>query len=157
MAVISGAPFPIGINGIHIHNGYLYWTNSFATTIYRLAIDGLGHAIPGAQVETVAKLNTVFLDDLTTGPLDGDTVWVTSDLGNTVIAVQPDGSNVVVDGSKNQLSFAGTTACAFGKSARDYEILYVTTNGGLASPVNGTLTEGGSVIAVDTSSFGRYH
>lgn len=155
MAVVPEAPYEIGINGLHIHNGYIYWTNSFAATIYRIQIDGLGRAVPGAEAETVINLSseTTFLDDMTLGPFDEDIIWAMTNLDDTIIAVRPDGSFVVVDGSKTELSFAGGTACKFGRTDEDSDILYVVTSGGIASPINGTLTVGGEVLAVDTSSF----
>lgn len=77
------------------------------------------------------------LDDLTTGPLDEDAIWVATNPGNTVVAVRPDGSTIVV--------------VAFGRTWKDRDILYVVTGGGLAGPVNGTLTEGGELIAIGTT------
>jgi hypothetical protein len=32
-------------------------------------------------------------------------------------------------------------------------VLYITTTGALAAPVNGTVIEGGKVVAVDTRGF----
>ncbi|KAK8087291.1 hypothetical protein PG994_002265 [Apiospora phragmitis] len=45
MAPVPGWPFLIGINGIKIYDGYVYWTNSFAATMYRMAIDADGFAV----------------------------------------------------------------------------------------------------------------
>ncbi|KAK9364351.1 hypothetical protein V1509DRAFT_643775 [Lipomyces kononenkoae] len=153
MAVVPGASFPIGINGMHIHDGYLYFSNSFAATIYKLKIDNNGYPSPGASVEKVAKVDSPFVDDLTTGPLKKNTIWAATNVGDSVVAVKLNGTSVVVDGSPQQLTVAGATSSAFGRTSNDTYILYVTTTGGLADPVNGTLTEGGEVIAIDTRHF----
>jgi hypothetical protein len=52
-----------------------------------------------------------------------------------------------------EMSVAGCTAAAFGRSKKDGKTLYVTTSGGQAVPVNGTVTEGGKVVAIDTSGY----
>ncbi|KAK8862725.1 hypothetical protein PGQ11_008960 [Apiospora arundinis] len=44
MEPVPGWPFAIGINGIKTYNGYIYWTNSFAATMYRMAIQASGFA-----------------------------------------------------------------------------------------------------------------
>jgi hypothetical protein len=31
--------------------------------------------------------------------------------------------------------------------------LYVVTSGGIVFPINGTVTEGGKIVAIDTTSF----
>lgn len=46
MAPVQGWPFLMGINGIKIRDGYVYWSNSFAATMYRMAIDEDGYAVP---------------------------------------------------------------------------------------------------------------
>ena len=152
MAVVPGAAFPLGVNGLHIHNGHLYFSNSFAATIYKLKIDDDGYPSHGATVEVVAKVDAPFVDDLTTGPLNKNTVWATSNIGDTLLAVK-NGSSGVVDGSPEQLTLAGATSSAFGKTCTDSHILYVTTTGGLGDPINGTLFEGGQIVAIDTRHF----
>ncbi|CAJ2501444.1 Uu.00g042970.m01.CDS01 [Anthostomella pinea] len=156
MAVVVNAQ--VGVNGIHVHDGHLYWTNAGAATIYRLRIntDGSPATKCGAKVETVAKLDATFLDDFAISA-DG-TIWVVTDFDNRLIAVQPTTGNnsstsVVVEGAVSELTLAGGTSAAFGRGETDRHVLYVTTNGGLNSPVNGTVTEGGKVVAVDTSGF----
>ena len=55
---------------------------------------------------------------------------------------------VVVAGSVGEGTVAGDTAAAFGRTAQDADTLYVVTSG---SPKTPALTEGGKVVAVDTS------
>ena len=60
---------------------------------------------------------------------------------------------VTVDGTNTTFTVAGGTACKFGRTPIDRDTLYVITSGGLAAPINGTLTEGGKVVAIDTRGF----
>ncbi|KAM0231371.1 hypothetical protein ACHAP5_011081 [Fusarium lateritium] len=55
MAPIPGGSF--GINGIKIHDGYLYWTNSNAATIYRVAIASKGFRGKGPKPQLVSDLS----------------------------------------------------------------------------------------------------
>ncbi|CAJ2512084.1 Uu.00g077090.m01.CDS01 [Anthostomella pinea] len=146
----------IGINGLKIRDGFAYWTNSFASTIYRTCIDddGLpcgGDDDPQNATELVAVVRQTWLDDVTFGG-DG-TMWLATNPNNTVVAISAEGKQVVVAGSGADLGLAGATALAFGRTAIDADVLYVTTSGGLALPINGTVVEPGKVVAVNTGNW----
>ena len=47
------ASLQFGVNGLTIHGEYLYWTNSFVATIYRVRITEDGYAAPRARPEEV--------------------------------------------------------------------------------------------------------
>jgi sugar lactone lactonase YvrE len=152
MKIAPNASLAIGINGLRISKDTLYWTNSFERTIYRVTIDKNGSVAPGAAVETVVQIKeAVFLDDFAIGS-DG-IIWAAENVANRLFAVRPDGSYQVVEGGVNQVTVAGDTAAAFGKGRKDQKTLYVVTSGAQAGPVNGTYTEGGKVVAIDTSGY----
>ncbi|KAK4443380.1 hypothetical protein QBC34DRAFT_443427 [Podospora aff. communis PSN243] len=134
-------PKTIAVNGVKIHKGYLYFSNSVTVSIYRIPINTEGYPLPNARVETVAKLDAKFLDDFVVG--EGGVVYVATNLGNTVVAVDVEsGSSVVV------LEVYGPTAVALGRGERDREVLYVVTDGGLMGSRE-ELPEGGRVVAVE--------
>ncbi|KAF2023868.1 hypothetical protein EK21DRAFT_50622, partial [Setomelanomma holmii] len=142
-----------GINGVGIRDDYLYFSNSNLVTIFRIPItrDGYIARHGEAQVEVYADLSvaTIFVDDFTF--FDDGTLWAVSNDGSTIVAVSPDGTKIQsVAGSIDQLTIAGGTAGAFGRTKQDRHVLYVSTAGGLDAPVNGTVTEPGKVVAVDT-------
>lgn len=56
-------------------------------------------------------------------------------------------------GSITQLTVAGDTSARFGRTPGKFDTLYVSTAGGPAPPVNGTVTEGEKVVAIDTRGF----
>ncbi|KAK8140452.1 hypothetical protein PG984_000518 [Apiospora sp. TS-2023a] len=130
-----------GINGVKVHQGYLYFSNSVTLSIYRIKLTTDGSAANGAQVETVATVRgEVFLDDFAFGA-DG-TIWAASNKGNTTYAISPDGKKVVpVLGGAGSDVVKGDTAAAFGRTERDRHVLYITTS----MP--------GKVVAVDTSGY----
>ncbi|EON97825.1 putative six-bladed beta-propeller -like protein [Phaeoacremonium minimum UCRPA7] len=151
MAIPANSALQIGINGIKVFHGYLYWANSFEATIYRLKLDAKGYAAKGAKVEPVAVVDAAFIDDFTIDSTG--VIWAATNLDNRVLAIKPFGENVVVEGSLTELTVAGDTAAAFGRLKADKKVLYVSTSGAEGAPVNGTITEGGKVVAIDTSGF----
>lgn len=145
-----------GINGVRIQDGYLYFTNSNLVSIFKIKITRDGYVARNgkAEVELVADMSgvTVFVDDFAVGE-DG-TLWAVSNDGNTIVAVSKDGKTIEsVAGRFDQLTIAGGTAAAFGRGKKDRKVLYVSTAGGLDAPVNGTVTEPGKVVAVDTEGY----
>ncbi len=139
-------PFiPIGINGIKIRDGYLYFTNSARALFCRLPIDA--SAKTAGQVEVLAK--GVVPDDLAFDT-DGSAL-IMAHPQNIVVRVLPGSSEVItVAGKADSLEVAGGTACAFGRKDGEHRVLYAVTAGGLSSPVNGE-TEPAKVVAIDLS------
>ncbi|KAI4863778.1 hypothetical protein F4820DRAFT_425806 [Hypoxylon rubiginosum] len=146
---IVGGPIDLGVNGVKIRAGYLYWSNTDRASIYRFPIDMLGYPVQGAKVEQVAAIkNASGVDDFA---LDRQgNIWAATDFDNMLITIQKDGRETVVLGSPTELTVAGDTSVAFGRTPLDRHILYVTTSGAAAVPVNGTIIELGKIVAVDT-------
>ncbi|KAF7539690.1 hypothetical protein G7054_g1975 [Neopestalotiopsis clavispora] len=137
----------IGINGIKIRDGYLYFDNSYAATLYRVKIDGTGFVAADAVVETVAVISEEsFLDDFVFDSR-GD-VYIASNHGSTVRKVDVTTSNsVVVAGAAGQQTVLGDTAAAFGRTDQDRDVLYVTTSGfNVKTPI-----EPGKVVAINVA------
>ncbi|QKX56650.1 uncharacterized protein TRUGW13939_03756 [Talaromyces rugulosus] len=148
----KNASIPIGINGLAVHKGSLYWTNTEREAIFSIPIDPLtGFARPNATVRTVASKIGIAVDDFA---FDGDdNLWTAG--GNTVAMLPAAGDAsktgikpVIVVGSESSLTVAGSTSVRFA----DASLLYVTTDGGMAAPVNGSVVEAGKIVAVDLAS-----
>ncbi|KAH8592544.1 hypothetical protein B0O99DRAFT_630027 [Bisporella sp. PMI_857] len=137
---------PTAINGLKIHDGYLYWTNYAGLSFYRTQINLNGSLADGAKVEFIANLGAQ-VDDLAIDK--SGTSWVTTHPGNTVVAVGRSGETATVAGSLESLDVAAGTSCAFGRTPHDEHVLYVATAG---ATINGT-TEGGKVVALNTRGF----
>ncbi|KAF3484366.1 uncharacterized protein GIQ15_03690 [Arthroderma uncinatum] len=147
------APTQFGVNGIQYHKGYLYWTNSFEATVYRLRMTRQGYAAPGAKGELVKEIRSFFIDNFTFGPRNSDTLWIATNADNRLITLSPGGNVTAVLGEPDELTMSGVVQPAFGKLRGDTNTLYAVTSGGFNFPINGTVTEGGKIVAVDTTDY----
>ncbi|KAH6887766.1 hypothetical protein B0T10DRAFT_490303 [Thelonectria olida] len=155
MAPKPNATLPVGVNGIRAYNGYLYFSNSFAVSIYRIPITPSGYPVKGAKPKLVSDFSdkAVFVDDFAIDT-EGN-IWAASNFDNKVVYINTKtGTSKVVVGGDNEMIVAGDTAVAFGRGKYDKDFLYVATSGALAMPVGGEngKTEGAKIVAVDTSA-----
>ncbi|CAG7565916.1 unnamed protein product [Fusarium equiseti] len=151
MLPLVGAKLPIGVNAIHIYNGYLYFDNSYAASIYRIIITPEGFPVKEAKPELVADISdgVSFLDDFTFDT-EGN-IYAASLFDNCIVFVDTvSGTWKIVAGRVSEMTVAGATSVIFGRGEHDKDILYVTTSGAIANPVNGTEMEGSKVVALDT-------
>ena len=137
---------PMGINGIKIRDGYLYWSNTGMKYFCRIKIDEDCKAIGTTEILAKECLIDDFIFD------KKGNAWLAQNTLNTVGVVKVDGGVVTVAGHMDKFDVAGGAACQFGKTPEDEHTLYVVTTGGLAAPVKGEM-EGGKVAAVDTTQF----
>ncbi|KAL2680534.1 hypothetical protein Neosp_008136 [[Neocosmospora] mangrovei] len=151
MDPVEDARLPIGVNGIQIRNEYLYWTNSFQACIYRIATDPNGFPARYSRPELIANLSkgVNFLDGFTFD-VDGN-IYASTNLDNSIVFIDAQSKEwETVVGGIGEMTVAGSTSVAFGRGRKDKEILYVSTSGAIATPVNGTEIEGAKVVAIDT-------
>ncbi|KAG8676464.1 hypothetical protein FPOAC2_02561 [Fusarium poae] len=147
MAPIAANAF--GINGIKIRHNYLYFSNSNAVKIYRTAITESGFPVKGSKPQLVVDLSNIveFLDDFTFDSQGN--IYAVSNSDNSIVFFNvKSGKSRIVVGGVNEMTVAGSTAVAFGRTKKDRNTFYVSTGGGLFKPVGGTKTEGAKVVAV---------
>jgi hypothetical protein len=148
---MKDAPNPIailGVNGIKLRQGFLYFTCSTQEIFARVAINADGTKKADTKVEILAT--GIFGDDFT---IDRDgNAWIAADPVNTLYRVTLDGKVTIVLGSPTggRGVVAGITAARFGVTQKDRDILYLTSNGGIPSLVNEGTIVGGRIMAVDT-------
>jgi hypothetical protein len=116
----------IGVNGIKIYDGYLYWTNTAAGTLNRIRITAHGTGVGKSEVvaSNVPKADDfVFRDD--------GTAFIAQNQVNELSILHPK-SHVaqVIAGSNTTTIMAGVTAGKFGRLQNNKHILYLTTSGG---------------------------
>ena len=111
-----------GANGIKVHDGYVYVTNSSRMTVVRLPIIGADQR-PG-KPETIAS--DVVLDDFAMAA-DG-TIYGTTHLYDSVVRVELDGTRTTIATAQDGVT--GSTA-AFGRGEDDSSVLYVVGDGGV--------------------------
>jgi len=138
---------PMGINGIKIRDGYLYWSNTGQQFFCRIKIDDEGKT--SGSVEVLER--EIIVDDFVFDRKGN--AWVTCHAVNTLGVVKAAGGVIIAGGSIDKLTLAGGTACQFGRTSSDADVLYFVTSGGMAAPVNGAEVEGGKVVAIDTAKF----
>lgn len=145
----------IGINGLHVlrrpsshsHTSdddvkEIYFSNTATSVFYRVAVS-LSSLTQVGQVEIVKA--GVEVDDFALDA-ENDVAYLASGEVNSVLKLGLSSGVVeTVVGGVGEMVVPGTTSVALGKGGK----IYVTTNGGIVGPVNGTLTEGGKVVEVD--------
>lgn len=138
----------IGINGIKLNSNHtLYFTNSAQALLATIPINLDGTAAgPAKKIASAAR--GTFYDDFA---LDrsGDAFLATGP-GDSVAEVGRHGSMRIIAGAVNTTEIAQPTSAQFGRTVKDKNVLYVTTAGGLAYPIDGDVVVGGQVVAVDT-------
>lgn len=141
-----------GVDGIRVKDGTLYLANVGKLFFASLPIhsdgtpDGKGTIISKIHKSELVK----YFDDFA---IKGEDAYLVTGSGNSIERIGLDGTpkGRIIAGSLNSTQFAGPTSAAFGRTEKDNHILYVVTSGGLAAPVDGNITVGAQVLAVDTS------
>ncbi|KAK5684887.1 hypothetical protein LTS10_002962 [Elasticomyces elasticus] len=139
----------VGINGMHVHNGEMFFTNTGQALFAKMHIHANGTAADNPTIIARVMNSSLEFDDFAIR--DNDAYLVTGS-GNSIEWIGLDGTpkGSIVAGSLNSTQFAEPTSCAFGRTEADRHVLYVVTAGGLATPVDGDFTIGAQVLAVDT-------
>jgi outer membrane protein assembly factor BamB len=122
----SGAPLPLGLDGLRYRDGWVYFTNIFKNTFHKVQVDATGKATGSI---TPIWTNSV-ADDFTFGE-DGS-AYVATNTKGTVLKVTTDGKITTA------ASAGGSTSCAFGRTEKDKKTLYIGTSSGtvVSVPIN---------------------
>lgn len=154
-AELSGG-LAIGINGISVRNGYLYYDNTNQVTFNRIAINTtMGHATGSAETLVDNEFANIFPDDFA---LDvAGNAWLACEYGHIaffegVTSGKRPGIKAVV---QNVTMPNGFSAARFGTTEEDLKrgSLYVSTNGGPYSYGSGNPARG-QLVRFDTSALG---
>ncbi|KAH6617783.1 hypothetical protein B0J18DRAFT_492754 [Chaetomium sp. MPI-SDFR-AT-0129] len=143
------ASLQFGVNGLAVRDIardqggelWLYWSNSFLATVYRVRITADGYPVGGGSGKTRRAEK---------GKRKREVLWAATNVDNTVRAISDRGEVTTVAGAPDEMTVAGAVAPRFGRRLGDEHMLYVATSGGLVLPVNGTELEGGKVVGIDT-------
>ena len=105
---------PIGINGIHAHDGFAYFTNSVQSLFGRIAITEKGLAVAGQAAEIIARPpNGSYFDDFVLDR-DGTALVATTGRFNGILKIDGDGKETVVVNGTALSNFTQVTAVALG-------------------------------------------
>ncbi|KAL8831848.1 MAG: hypothetical protein Q9191_000637 [Dirinaria sp. TL-2023a] len=135
---------PVGIDGLQIRHSQLYWTNAGQGLLIKTPLYADGRAAgPSTMLMKGLEMDDLALD--TTGD-----AFLAVTYRNEIVKWSSGGdlggTNTVIRTSQGNL--VGPTACKFGRTLRDSQMLYVSTNGGLKAG-NGSRTPGGTLSRVD--------
>lgn len=127
-----------GINGVKVHDGFLYWTGTVTNTLNRVPINTrTGLVDSAARMEIVAT--EVTCDDFVFDRRGR--AFVAGSVDNVVWMVEPaTGKKQVVAGTLNSTESALRTPSAveFGRGKGEEDVLFVTTTGGMGNITLGT-------------------
>jgi len=132
----------IGANGLRLFHDFIYFTNTQKENLVKVAINSKGEAVGNYTIMAQGGFGP---DDIAIDA-HGD-VYVTSyTQGKNGVAFVPreGGPATYIAG------MAGPTSCAFGRTAADRDILYVSTSGGDYEYLSGQpVTVSGKILKVD--------
>ncbi|KAL9115492.1 MAG: hypothetical protein Q9227_000813 [Pyrenula ochraceoflavens] len=157
----SAGGVPLGINGVLVRDGYLYYDNTDRSTFNRIPINlHTGAAIGPAQTLAQTTDRAALSDDFTID-LEGN-AWVTADLISELdllpsVTNGPASAELVAKPLTDP-GITGWTASKFGTRLEDLKrgSLYVTTNGGPLNYAYKNWTHGGTLVRLDTAQLGQY-
>lgn len=157
-ATLSGG-LPLGINGLSVSNGYLYYDNSNYVTFNRIAINSTtGHPTGSAEVLADQEFANIFPDDFTLDFAGG--LWFACEYGHIAYLAGVSSGTFqpgIVAVAGNSTGPVGLTSAKFGTSAEDLKrgSLYVATNGGPFT-YGGAHPARGQLVRYDTALLGFY-
>ncbi|KAG7006811.1 hetero-diels-alderase asR5 [Physcia stellaris] len=147
------AAVPYGINGIHLRDGALFFTNGAQGIFAKFPISPDG--VARGPVTVISREG--FSDDFC---FDGKgDAFFAQNSDNNLGFLGPEGGKVtVLTGAPltDKTLLAGPTACQFGRLAGDKKSLYITTSGGQNSNAS-TPTLGAQLTRVNLASSGYYN
>jgi sugar lactone lactonase YvrE len=148
------ATVKLGVNGVHARDGYLYFDNTFQSPLLARVPYHAENATVARPVEIILKSATFPLskgrgqaDDFTFD-YAGNT-WLSSASSSVVKLDLKKKTQTLLAGGPDDVVLLGSTSTAFGRTEKNRDVLYITTNGGIADPSVAGLT-GGKVLALDT-------
>jgi hypothetical protein len=124
----SGSLIEEGVHGLKYHDGYLYYTNTFGNGFGKIKVDPATGATNGAIIKSSGSFQAP--EDFAIGP-DGS-AYIAQLSGGNVIKVTSEGQSSTV------ARVSSCSSCAFGRTDKDKNTLYISTSGGavLSVPVS---------------------
>jgi len=134
----------VGINGVKVLNGFLYFTNTNSDNFVRIPIHRDGTAAGSAEIVAsgIAGFDDFIFDKYGDAFFALDTE---NELGE-LLAGQT--APKILAGSPSLETIPGPTALRFGRGKLDKETLYISTNGGIAGYETGNFAAGGGILKV---------
>ncbi|KAH8692017.1 hypothetical protein BGW36DRAFT_437822 [Talaromyces proteolyticus] len=143
---VPGSTFLFGVNGVHVVDDILYFSNTNQAILAKVPISRNG--LPTGPIVTITK-SVPAADDFTVDR--SGNIWLAENVENTFVRVSTDGQVQTIVGGVNSTALIGPVATAFGRGRDDRDILYISTDG-LTENSNGMiLTSNGKIASIDTN------
>jgi sugar lactone lactonase YvrE len=148
------AAVKLGVNGLHVRDSHLYFDNTFQSPLLARVPYHSGNATAAGPVEILFESATFPLSE-GRGQADDFTfdhagnIWLSSASSSVVKLDLKKKTQTLIAGGPDDVVLLGSTSTAFGRTRKDVDVLYITTNGGIGDPSVAGLT-GGKVLALDT-------
>lgn len=141
----ASATPPFGVNGVHVINSVLYFSNTNYGIIGKFPISHDGYPTgPGVNISTSVPNADDFAVD------SCGSIWLCENVGNSLVRVFPDGRvQNVIDG-KSSSALIGPVAATFGRTAVDRDTLYISTDGLTFNGFGIPQTTNGKIAALNT-------
>lgn len=140
MKPAGGQPILVGVNGLKVQNGYVYYTSTTQEVFARFPVDE--NATPTGPIEVITSGFT--FDDFALA--DDGTAYLSTNPQNELLRISPEGKVRLIAGSQVTKTVAGSTAVAFAND--EQSILYVSTSGASVEPVLCKTVEPAKIVAV---------
>jgi hypothetical protein len=127
LAPPSNASVPIGVNGLKVFDGYVYYTNTARNTFGRVPITEAG--LQNGDVEVISQLDPgAYAYDWDDFILDAAGSAYVAQPPSAIGRILPDGENGIFIGGGNNTTIFNPTSLSLTK---DGKTAYVTTRGGI--------------------------
>ncbi|KAI9708500.1 MAG: hypothetical protein M1820_003961 [Bogoriella megaspora] len=136
---------PFGVNGIHIVDSLLYFSNTNHGLVAKVPISSDG-GLTGSVSTISSEVPNV--DDFAVDRCGA--IWLAENQINTFSRVSPTGEVQKIAGGQNSTELIGPVAAIFGRTGRDRDVLYISTDGLTNSATGEPLTTNGKIAAIDT-------
>ena len=136
--------FPLGINGLHVHQSTLFFTNSAQGLFGQVQITNKGNASGKAQKIT-SPFNGNIYDDFA---LDQEgNAWITNHPSQITEVTYPGGKQLSIAGGMDSTQFVQPTSATFGRGSQVQQCTLYVVGAGMAT---NTSTTSGQVVAINT-------
>ncbi|KAF3767053.1 hypothetical protein M406DRAFT_355452 [Cryphonectria parasitica EP155] len=144
-----------GTDGMKVRDEILYFDNPGQGILVKVPLDAK-NGTPAGDFEVIAKTITSYdqWDDFTFD-CEGN-IFMATGGADTVQRIDDKGHVQIIAGNLNSTAISEATSTKFGRREDDADVLYVTTGGGAATPVNGDIVIGGQVLAIKTGTKGSF-
>lgn len=144
---VKGANVEFGVNGVHVVDSVLYFTNTDQGILGKVPIstDGFPTGLPVNITTEVPAADDFAIDS-------SGNFWVAQNVANTFVRVSSDGTVQTIAGGTSSSDLIGPVAAVFGRGIHDRDTLYISTDGLSESNSGVPLTTNGKIVKIDTKA-----